>query len=76
MWFAKDFFLDHFFCFIQIKPDNVAPMRHQRSNIPVTQMKHSFNNFLLGYVNGTLFCAFIDDCLDFIFRYFPFGEKV
>ncbi len=75
MRFFQYFFFDHFFRFVQLKPDDIASVRHQGCDVPVAQMKNPFNDFLFGFFNSSLFGSFIDDRLDLIFRYIAFGGR-
>src|SRR4051812_33586480 len=44
-------------------------MRHQRSNIPVAEMKHSFDNFFFFLFNRAMLASFRDHCLDLFFSH-------
>src|SRR5690349_11621444 len=70
VWLLDDFIANGIFGIGLVKPDDIAAMRHERSNVAVAEMKHAFDNFLLGFFDGALFGAFDDDGLDVFFRYF------
>ena len=69
MRFANYFFFYLVFIIIEVEPDDIAPVCHQRCNIPVAEMEHPFNNFLFGFINGAGFSAFSNQSFDFFFRY-------
>ncbi len=51
-------------------------MGHQGSDVPVTQVKYPFNDFLFGFIDSSLFGSFIDDRLDLVFRNITIGRRL
>jgi len=47
----------------------------QHGDVAVAQVKYSFNNFLFGYFDGSLFSSFIDNGFDFILRNITFRRR-
>jgi hypothetical protein len=68
VWFLNNFFPDPFPAFIKVKPNDIASVRHQRSDVPVSQMKDAFNDFLLSFFNRSLLSPFTDNGFDLVFR--------
>src|SRR5690606_28379363 len=62
-------FSDSRFGVINIEPDQVASMSHQRGDGPVAQMKYPLYDLLLCLLDGALLGSFADDCLNLFFRY-------
>src|SRR5579863_4880408 len=68
MGFTDDLFLHGLFVLVEVEPDNIAPVGHQGSDIPVPEMKDPFYNILFDFFDRALFGAFVDDGLDLVFR--------
>ena len=68
MGFAQYLFFDLFLGFIQVEPDDVAAVRHERGDVAVAEVKYSLNDFLLGFINSAGLRSFCDQCFDLFLR--------
>src|SRR5258707_13218702 len=68
MRLADDLFLDGLFVLIQVEPDDIAAVGHQGGDIAVAEVEHPLDDLLFGFLDGTLFGAFVDEGLYLVLR--------